>query len=313
MTVTNCKHCKVSCSTWCCDRCWRSWRCLACGQSPKSLEAVTVEGLEGQQYWGCLTCKSGLDALPPCGRQALVSMDKIASPGMIWAPGNSYPHKTGLLPQPALAMPSVCSNVYIGDLDDCMDMRRLHSLGVGFVIILCPEQLRWKPYDTLGDDKLWSSWGIQRRSWAAEDNSSYDFTNQVMFNGALDDMKHMTDRCVKVLVCCWGGVNRSAFLVIGFLVFHCNVPLMTAVHSVTQQRGTVLINQHFRFLLVEACLKYGAKLCSADFVPPADQLLNHPAATALPGTTSAKYVDKRLRSLQQSSWTASKKKRLVRS
>lgn len=224
-----------------------------------SLLAVTGQGLDGQQYWGCPNCKPELDALSCRGRQALVAMGKIKSPGMIWRPGNRHRDQTGLPQQPAEVWP----NVFIGDLDDCKDMQHLDDLGVGFVIILCPEQLSWRPYDTLAQN-LHAKWGIRSMSWCAEDNSYYDFTNKVIFDGALDVMKRELNSATKVLVCCWGGVNRSACLVIGFLVFHLGIPLVTAMHWVTQLRGTVLTNRYFRFLLVKACLSRQAALFTAD-------------------------------------------------
>ena len=64
IAVTNCTYSNALCPALCCDQCWTSWYCLACGQSPKSLQAVTGQGPRGQQYWGCPNCKPSFEHAP---------------------------------------------------------------------------------------------------------------------------------------------------------------------------------------------------------------------------------------------------------
>jgi hypothetical protein len=64
----------------------------------------------------------------------------------------------------------------------------------------------------------------------------------------------------KVLVVSWNGINRSAAFVTGLMVFHYKYSLVSAVRHLTEQRGVVLTNRKFRFLLVKACVEYGQPL-----------------------------------------------------
>jgi hypothetical protein len=64
----------------------------------------------------------------------------------------------------------------------------------------------------------------------------------------------------KVLVVSWDGINRSAAFVTGLMVFHYKYSLVSAVQHLTEQRGVVLTNRKFRFLLVKACVEYGKPL-----------------------------------------------------
>ena len=158
--------------------------------------------------------------------------------------------------QPAQIAPRTVPGLFVGDLDDVKNVSRLCELGIGFVLNLCPENL-YGEYAEL--PALLALNGIKQLTWPAEDFWNFDIVDMVVKQGACDFIE-MGLRSAGVLVNCWGGVNRSAAVAVAFLVLKKNISLVGAVREAMTQRGTVLTNYYFRWLLVKAAVAAGCPL-----------------------------------------------------
>ena len=153
-------------------------------------------------------------------------------------------------PPPVEQPAEVVRGLFIGDLDDAADADRLQLLGVNFVVNLCPEQLQG-PY--AGLCARLASRGIRQVLWPADDSGAYDIVEEVLARGVFESID-VALLHGKVLVCCWGGCNRSGAVVAGYLVSRRRFALRAAMALLQQCRGTVLTTGYFRYLLVRASL-----------------------------------------------------------
>ena len=64
-------------------------------------------------------------------------------------------------------------------------------------------------------------------------------------------------RRAPVLVHCYGGINRSAFVVVALLMMLAEMPLLVALRAVAANRGKVLTNRSFRAQLLEFAVSTG--------------------------------------------------------
>jgi Dual specificity phosphatase, catalytic domain len=238
----------VDCAGKYCEACWNA-SCFMCGNWVDGVQRKYRTG-PNISCWHCFNCEDKVNEIGVLGCQALVQLSQIKPGFQVWTHGR--PNMQVAQPQPALA----CQNVYIGDLGDAADIDKLDRSQIRAVIILCPEKLHGN-YATLISDL--GKRKITCVLWPADDDDQFDFLNHVLLAGALDIMTALSAR-TPLLVCCWAGVNRSACLVIGFLVAHHKMSLVHAVEQITERRGAVLTNHHFRFLLVRMCQRFGYKL-----------------------------------------------------
>ena len=97
--------------------------------------------------------------------------------------------------------------------------------------------------------------GIAFKSMPARDNRDHDIVTET-FPGAFEFIEGFPAR--RVLVVCYGGVNRSGAVVVGFLALRRGVDLVAAVQDTMRMRGTILTNRRFRHRLIRAFLELGA-------------------------------------------------------
>lgn len=168
-----------------------------------------------------------------------------------WKPGS----------QPAL----ICNEwLFLGDLAEATDLELLERLGISAVLNLIgwwelssflPEdvtlagvfgqrQIRYHEADS--EDRLF--FDIISLSWP----SAEKFLDTCKFEGR------------RVLVNCQAGHNRSACIVVCWLLVREGFTLLEAIKHVQRQRGTVLSNHGFRLQLVRLALKLGrlGELCT---------------------------------------------------
>ena len=238
-----------------CSSCWRS-RCVLCGRLPGVQQlTATREGHHLDLRW-CAECEPVASVLTPTEAKLLLAIDRVRPRFLIWSRdrwGNSGGVRKNTRPpvqQPAEVFPGLL----IGDLDDAADVPQLLSLGVGAVLNLCAENLRDIPD---GEHLPWRlrEAGIAYEAEVAWDSAHFNIVAE-LFPRAFTFIEDQLYLGRKVLVNCWGGVNRSGAVVVGFMALQRDVPLVEAVERTMTGRGTVLTNRNFRLLLVKAVLSH---------------------------------------------------------
>jgi len=189
----------------------------------------------------------------PAETQLLLAINSIRPRFAVWLSGrredsNGGKNLSPLVPQPG----EVQCGLHIGDLDDARRVDKLVQLQVAAVLLLCPEYLpKAEAEDGEALDKRLASAGIAFKSIPAKDRRHYDIVAKT-FPQAFDFIDSFAGR--RVLICCYGGVNRSAAVLVGFLVLRRQVDLISAVQAAMEARGTILTNRSFRHMLVRASL-----------------------------------------------------------
>jgi hypothetical protein len=193
-----------------------------------------------------------VSVLGPEGIAALEGLDAIEPVFDVWWKGQ----RQGVeVPQPASAAPGM-DKLLIGDLGD-VNVSTWKRKRFDAVLILCPEMIKG---DYIAQVDELAAQGVVVWVCPAFDTWNFDIVNEVLLpgrHGALEWVSGLLKRQSTVLVVCWGGVNRSGAVVAACMVFHYNWPLVPAVQALMKQRGVVLTNRSFRFLLVKMCLDYG--------------------------------------------------------
>ena len=236
--------------------------CLCCGDkrgyrslsSDAIMRRLSVKG----DFHCCSWCEDKVAELTPDAARALVELDKIRPAFKVWRGGRREDSGEAAgkslalpVPQPAQIAPFAEPGLFVGDLDDVKNVPLLRELGIGFILNLCPEHLNGEYADLpaqLAQD------GIKQLTWPAEDSWNFDIVDKVVNQGACDFIE-MGLRSAGVLVNCWGGVNRSACVAVAYLVLRKQLCLVGAVKQAMAQRGTVLTNRYFRWLLVKAAVE----------------------------------------------------------
>ncbi len=153
-------------------------------------------------------------------------------------------------PQPGQPWPGLL----LGDLDDCWDKGKLEAANVGVVVCLCPEALEGAEVDF---DGLLAEANIKLLKIEAHDSHHYDILQHLVEVASV--VKGANDAQKDALVVCWGGVNRSATLVVAYMNQCLNVPLLEAFEKTVAARGEVILNGHFRSALARAAVAQGEK------------------------------------------------------
>lgn len=89
----------------------------------------------------------------------------------------------------------------------------------------------------------------------ADDSWSYDIVQDVCSDELLDLICHRLNTG-SVLISCYAGCNRSAAVTLAILMMRFNMDIVTAFNLLTNRRGRILTNYHFRFLLAKAYLQH---------------------------------------------------------
>jgi protein-tyrosine phosphatase len=139
----------------------------------------------------------------------------------------------------------VVPGVWLGDARDAMDIVALEDNKISCVVN-CAEKhtLTYEGYYPDG----WSYLGL-----ACDDAANYD-----ILGIHLDEFVAFMDECVankkNVLVHCVAGINRSATLLIAYMVRRCGMCLKDAIAVCHAKRPIILTNETFVMYLIEKCI-----------------------------------------------------------
>lgn len=142
----------------------------------------------------------------------------------------------------ALKAVEIVEGIWLGDASDAMDIDTLKKHGIDCVVN-CAEQgtLTCEEYYPFG----WNYLGLK-----CEDKANYDILGK-----HLDEFVAFMDECVdnnrKVLVHCIAGINRSATLLIAYLVRRRGMCLKDAISLCHAKRPIILTNEAFVISLIE--------------------------------------------------------------
>ena len=133
--------------------------------------------------------------------------------------------------------------LWLGDLGHATSVSVLRQLGITRVICLCSERVDEHTFPKVHD--------IDVRTDVVEALDRPNYKILVIVWPAVKKMltQYLRQGC-KVLVCCWGGVNRSGTMVAAWLISETNLSFRDIVMQMMLQRGAVLTNQSFRRALL---------------------------------------------------------------
>ena len=216
-------------------------KCLLCGYWE---EQTCQSSLLHTCHW----CVNEVAILRPPELDALVQIDGIEMKFVIWRGGEREIPSKVPVSQPVLISPSI--RLYIGDIDDAMELQSLRSLGVKAVVNLATEQVSKPWYSSLAGNL--ASVNIDLLELCAQDNATFDIISVAeRALGFIDCILKQPDGAV--LIVCYGGVNRSGAVAAAYLVSKQTMSLCTAIELLRNARGTVLTNQSFLVQLVRYC------------------------------------------------------------
>lgn len=142
----------------------------------------------------------------------------------------------------ALKAAEIVEGIWLGDASDAMDIDTLKEQGIDSVVN-CAEKhtLTCEEYYPFG----WRYLGLE-----CDDSAKYD-----ILGNHLDEFVAFMDECVvnkkKVLVHCVAGINRSATLLIAYLVRRRGMSLIDAISLCHAKRPIILTNEAFVMSLIE--------------------------------------------------------------
>eukprot|EP00416_Gambierdiscus_australes_P003908 CAMPEP_0171135246 /NCGR_PEP_ID=MMETSP0766_2-20121228/129471_1 /TAXON_ID=439317 /ORGANISM="Gambierdiscus australes, Strain CAWD 149" /LENGTH=198 /DNA_ID=CAMNT_0011598735 /DNA_START=60 /DNA_END=653 /DNA_ORIENTATION=- len=190
--------------------------------------------------WLCQDCQDAVRVTEE-EAQMLRALDEIEPTFAVWDRNRreeSWSRTTDLeVEQPGEVRPQL----FIGDLDDAMAVSKLQGRGIKAVLSLCPERRPEMSYYGDLPARLEGA-GIKLCELAARD--AYDFDIESVVPASCEFIEAQLREGGGVLVNCWGGVNRSAAVVVAFLLQCCRADLIESVRAVTRARGRVLTNRH---------------------------------------------------------------------
>jgi len=136
----------------------------------------------------------------------------------------------------------IVEGIWLGDARDAMDVDTLNKHGIDG-IVNCAEKhtLTCEEYYPFG----WRYLGLE-----CDDSANYDIIGK-----HIDEFTDFMDECIvnkhKVLVHCAAGINRSATLLIAYLVRRRGMCLIDAISLCFQKRPIILTNESFVMSLIE--------------------------------------------------------------
>ena len=89
----------------------------------------------------------------------------------------------------------------------------------------------------------------------ADDNLQYDLMKDVCSNWSLDYITHCLEDVGSVLVTCYAGCNRSAAFILALVDMRFRMNVVDAFKLMSERRGLVLTNYHFRLMIVQAAIQ----------------------------------------------------------
>ena len=147
--------------------------------------------------------------------------------------------------------------LFLGDLADATDLELLESRNIGAVLNLIGW---WELEALLPATDLFSFFGHYEVAYHEADSEDRLFFDIV--NSSWPSCEAFLERCREerrsVLVNCQAGHNRSACMVVCWLMRKEGFSLLEALNHVQERRGTVLSNHGFRLQLVRLALRHNA-------------------------------------------------------
>ena len=223
-----------------------SSKCLLCGDN------------ELWQWPYCYWCAYEVEDLNETEKKALSELDNIEPPFTVWEENNDgscTKNPVLLEPQPAKVL--LHEPLYIGDIDDAANVKKLKSLEIGCVVSVCADKMKGE-YEQLPIQL--ADAGIQQHIVWAWDREYFPIINVAEHVADAIDASLSKPQKNGVLIHCYAGVNRSAAVMIYFLTTRRELPLVTAIKQVMKKRGTILTNIGFQKQLVRHCFNNGLKL-----------------------------------------------------
>ena len=133
-------------------------------------------------------------------------------------------------------------DLFIGDIDDASDVETLKRLGIAAVVNMCAECLWQQRYAC-----LWlklSRAHISLLLMKAEDG--WDFNIFLVVQRAQGFISSvLAQNNGRVLVCCYGNMNRSGAVCAIYLTKEWGMPLTAAIEQLRKVRGAALTNLAF--------------------------------------------------------------------
>ena len=139
--------------------------------------------------------------------------------------------------------------LFLGDLDNALNLYQLQQLGITLVISLCPEHVDTK---AAAKFRTIEAAGIQIASLAAIDDEKFNIYEITW--PAVRAILSVTPQ-PRTLINCWGGVNRSAAIVGMVLVDLQGFTFLDTMRRMMGIRRNVLTNMAFRRALLDHHLR----------------------------------------------------------
>ena len=153
---------------------------------------------------------------------------------------------TGLEPIPH--QPSrVGRYLYLGDLDGALDTTTLRALNIQGVLCLCPDRLDREARAGLETAR---SQGVAVYTVEARDDPDYDIMTNTWPAARKLLQRWVSAGVSRILIVCWGGVNRSAAIAGAWRRSAENMSLARTMETLMRACGTVLTNVTFRRALL---------------------------------------------------------------
>lgn len=169
-------------------------------------------------------------------------------------------------PQPA----RLSDWLFLGDLEEAMDIQLLQDRGITGVINLVGW---WQLASVIGAessddpiamlDSFYQGNDIAFVARESLDNMTYDLVNND-WSAVKETLQQWKQEGRKVLVNCKAGHNRSACMVVCWLIACEGMDLLSAATHVSTLRGNILSNHSFRLQLVRLVLREGLPIGSGD-------------------------------------------------
>eukprot|EP00747_Dinoflagellata_sp_TGD_P169954 gnl/TRDRNA2_/TRDRNA2_200256_c0_seq1.p1 gnl/TRDRNA2_/TRDRNA2_200256_c0~~gnl/TRDRNA2_/TRDRNA2_200256_c0_seq1.p1 ORF type:complete len:270 (+),score=30.18 gnl/TRDRNA2_/TRDRNA2_200256_c0_seq1:162-971(+) len=247
-TSEYCADCRHAWQEKCCQIC-KHWSAQLSKKERNEFPDGTFS-LEGLVCRSCVPTDVGEDRSALC----------LAPLFKIWEKptreeSNEYTRNDSAPPQPAC----VLSWLFLGDLDDAIDVAKLKGLGITAVLSLCPE------YHEEGMPQFLANHNIDFMSLPAVDDfgGRYNIVEKA-WPHACRKLTEWKKQHRNVLVNCYGGVNRSCSLVLLWLMVCERWSFLESMRAVTVARGTALSNHYFRLQCWKLwCSLDGGFRCSA--------------------------------------------------
>jgi hypothetical protein len=233
-----------------CDACWQT-ECSACGEwrpDMISVPASVARDLDFAAGWLCGGCRDNGVTMEEARFLMLLPLFRIWDRGRREESGRRQAHDNGLGPTRIPRQPSrVGRRLYLGDLDDALDTTMLLVENIQGVLCLCPDRLDRKARAGLETAK---SRGVAVRTVEAHDDPDFDIMTNAWPAARKLLRSWVGAGMSRILIVCWGGVNRSAAIAGAWLRSAENMSFAMTMETLTRARGTVLTNMSFRRALL---------------------------------------------------------------